>query len=148
MTMPPNSTGLYDPSGEHSACGVGFLTRKDGRQTHDLLLKVHEALCAVPHRGGMSSEGAGDGAGISVDLSLAFFRKLTGEDLQLGAFGVGNFFLPSDPSQHEYATRLIAETLASAGLKVVVMRDLPVDESRIGTRAVKLQLPIRQWVFT
>ncbi|MEM9962395.1 MAG: glutamate synthase-related protein [Pseudomonadota bacterium] len=43
---------------------------------------------------------------------------------------------------------MIAETLASAGLKVVVMRDLPVDESRIGTRAVKLQLPIRQWVFT
>ncbi|NRB03281.1 MAG: hypothetical protein HRU30_08455, partial [Rhodobacteraceae bacterium] len=51
-----NNQGLYDPSQEHSACGVGFLTRKDGTQTHDLLRKGHEALCAVPHRGGMSSE--------------------------------------------------------------------------------------------
>ena len=29
--------GLYDPDLEHSACGVGFLTRKDGVQTHDVL---------------------------------------------------------------------------------------------------------------
>ncbi|MEM6477534.1 MAG: hypothetical protein AAF647_00670, partial [Pseudomonadota bacterium] len=69
MTEFDNSYGLYDPSFEKSSCGVGFLTRKGGVQTHDLLLKGHEALCAVPHRGGMSSEGVGDGAGISVDLS-------------------------------------------------------------------------------
>ncbi len=65
----PSQTGLYDPEREHSACGVGFLTRKDGIQSHDVLRRGHEALCAVPHRGGMSSEGVGDGAGVSVDLS-------------------------------------------------------------------------------
>ncbi len=91
-----NTTSLYDPLLEHSACGVGFLTRKDSKQTHELLEKGHEALCAVPHRGGMSAEGVGDGAGVSVDLSLRFFSKLTGHDLKAGAFGVGNFFLPDD----------------------------------------------------
>ena len=55
----PSQTGLYDPEREHSACGVGFLTRKDGIQSHDVLRRGHEALCAVPHRGGMSSEGVG-----------------------------------------------------------------------------------------
>ncbi|MEM6550807.1 MAG: glutamate synthase-related protein, partial [Planctomycetota bacterium] len=139
---------MYDPTDEHSNCGVGFLTRKDGSQSHDLLIKGHESLCGVPHRGGMSSEGVGDGAGISVDLSLKFFRKVTGVDLEPGAFGVGNFFLPSDPNERERATILINETLADwAGFDVLVVRDLPVNNDVIGERAVKWQLPIRQWVF-
>ncbi|MEM7060534.1 MAG: glutamate synthase-related protein [Pseudomonadota bacterium] len=148
MTNRERKFGLYDPAREHSACGVGFLVRKDGSQTHDLLLKGHEALCSVPHRGGMSSEGVGDGAGISVDLSIEFFRRLTGQqDLQPGAFGVGNFFLPSDEGIHERATQLVADTLAKAGFDILLVRDLPVDTSKIGERAIKWQLSIRQWVF-
>lgn len=143
-----HSNGLYDPSLEHSNCGVGFLTRKDGVQTHDVLVKGHQALCAVPHRGGMSSEGVGDGAGISVDLSLAFFRKLTGCELQPGGFGVGNFFLPADASQHEAAARLIETTLVKAGFTIKTIRAMPVNNDAIGARAVKHQLPIAQWVFT
>ena len=139
--------GLYDPSQERSSCGVGFLTRKDSKQTHDLLVKGHEALCSVPHRGGMSSEGCGDGAGISVDLSVDFFRKVTGRDLEPGAFGVGNFFLPADESQHERAIAFINRTLADHGLEVIHERDVPVDNSVIGERSVKWQLAIRQWVF-
>ena len=92
--------GLYDSSLDKNSCGVGFLTRKDGKQTHDLLVKGHEALCAVPHRGGMSAEGVGDGAGVSIDLSLEFFNQVTGHNLCMGGFGVGNFFKPSDVIQH------------------------------------------------
>ncbi|MEM9971749.1 MAG: hypothetical protein AAF762_11725, partial [Pseudomonadota bacterium] len=138
----PNS--LYDPTAEHSSCGVGFLTRKDSKQTHDLLRKGHEALCAVPHRGGMSSEGVGDGAGISVDLSLKFFSRLTSRTLEKGAFGVGNFFLPADASQHERAAALIEAALAEAGFTTLLVRDMPVNNDAIGARAVKWQLPIRQ----
>ncbi|MEM1107665.1 MAG: glutamate synthase central domain-containing protein, partial [Planctomycetota bacterium] len=140
-------TGLYDPNDEHSACGVGFLTRKDSVQTHDVLVKGHEALCGVPHRGGMSSEGVGDGAGISVDLSLKFFRKVTGVDLEPGAFGVGNFFMPADPNEHETAVNIINETLDQWGFEIVCLREVEVDNARIGERAAKWQLPIRQWVF-
>ena len=94
-------SGLYNPDQEHSSCGVGFLTRKDGVQTYEVVRKLHEALCAVPHRGGMSSEGVGDGAGVNLDLSVRFFTELTGHaDLTLGRFGVGNFFLPNDPAFH------------------------------------------------
>lgn len=93
MSVTEQKFGLYDAAFEKSSCGVGFITRKDGVQTHDVLKRGHEALCAVPHRGGMSAEGVGDGAGVSLDLSLSFFRELTGSDaLQAGRFGVGNFF--------------------------------------------------------
>ena len=50
-----NSCGLYDSSLEKDNCGVGFITRKDGVQTHDVLVRGHEALCTIPHRGGMSA---------------------------------------------------------------------------------------------
>ncbi len=138
---------LYDPAQEHSSCGVGFLTRKDGTQTHDLLLKGHEALCAVPHRGGMSSEGVGDGAGVSVDLSIPFFSRVTGKKLKAGEFGVGNFFMPSDPTQHDRAAKLIEKALADAELDVLVARDMPVSNDAIGERSVPYQLAIKQWVF-
>lgn len=93
MSVTEQKFGLYDAAFEKSSCGVGFITRKDSVQTHDVLKRGHRALCAVPHRGGMSAEGVGDGAGVSLDLSLSFFRELTGEDgLRAGRFGVGNFF--------------------------------------------------------
>ena len=140
--------GLYDSAFEKSSCGVGFLTRKDGKQTHELLIKGHEALCAVPHRGGMSAEGVGDGAGVSVDLSVEFFNRITGLNLTLGEFGVGNFFLPNDPKQHQAACDLINLVLLSHGMKTMVMRDVAVDNSILRPAAVEYQLPIAQWVFS
>lgn len=84
---------LYNADLSQDSCGVGFITHKQSKQTHDLLVKSHEALCTIPHRGGMSAEGIGDGAGVNIDLSLNFFRKITGiNDLELGQFGVANFF--------------------------------------------------------
>ncbi|MET0450879.1 MAG: glutamate synthase-related protein [Mycobacterium sp.] len=139
---------MYDPDREKDSCGVGFLTRKDGVQTQEVIRKLHEALCAVPHRGGMSSEGVGDGAGVNLDLSLRFFAELTGRpDLQLGRFGVGNFFLPSNPAFHREAEAVIEDALLAQGFDVVLKRDVPVDDSAIRPAAVKYQLPIRQWVF-
>ena len=98
---------LYDHSSERSSCGVGFITRKDGAQTHDVILKGHEALCAVPHRGGMSSEGVGDGAGICIDLSDSFFSRLTSQKLTNGQYGVGNYFLPTNPGSRTLAIETV-----------------------------------------
>ncbi|MCC7254045.1 glutamate synthase-related protein [Hyphomicrobium sp.] len=138
---------LYDVGSDRSSCGVGFITRKDGVQTHDVLRRGHEALCAVPHRGGMSSQGVGDGAGVAVDLSLAFFRALTGKPLEPGRFGVGNFFMPDDAAQHARAERLVEEVLTNEGFRVLLKRDVPVDNGALRPAAVRYQLPIRQWVF-
>jgi glutamate synthase (NADPH/NADH) large chain len=139
--------GLYDSTFEKSSCGVGFLTRKDGKQTHDLLVKGHEALCAVPHRGGMSAEGVGDGAGVSIDLSVAFFSKINKSKLVLGEFGVGNFFLPKDQKQHGRARKLIDDALEGEGMVTLITRNVEVDNSVLRPAAIKCQLPIAQWVF-
>ncbi len=147
VEMAANPFGLYNPGDERDNCGVGFLTRKDGVQTHELMLLGHQALCAVPHRGGMSSIGVGDGAGISVDLSLPFFSKIVGKRLKARRFGVGNFFLPDDAGEHERAFAIIEEALTARGMDILVARDMPVDNDAIRPAAISYQLRIRQWVF-
>ncbi|HEY5980550.1 MAG TPA: glutamate synthase-related protein [Microlunatus sp.] len=139
--------GLYDPSRESSACGVGFITRKDGRQDHDVIVRGEHALCAIPHRGGMSSEGVGDGAGVSVDLSVRFFSALTGWPLEPGAFGVANLFMPTDPAYEPQARGIVRAALERQGLEVLLERLVPVDPSAVRPAAVGYQLPIVQWVF-
>ncbi|MCH5644350.1 glutamate synthase-related protein [Gordonia sp. ABSL49_1] len=144
----PSQHLLWDPSDEKSSCGVGFIARKDGVQRHEVIEKAAEALCSVPHRGGMSSEGVGDGGGVSMDLSLRFFRKVTGRrKLALGQFCVGNFFLPDTAAGATKATALIERTMTDRGFTVLTVRDVPVDNGVLRPAAVAHQLPIRQWVF-
>ncbi len=143
----PYPYGLYDPTKESDSCGVGFITRKDGEQTHEVLRMAHSALCTVPHRGGMSAEGVGDGAGVNVDISLHFFRKITGQQLESGRFGVGNFFVPKDSELRANAERLVEETLAAYGMSVILKRDMPLDTNVLRPAAIPSQLPIAQWVF-
>lgn len=147
-TQKPNSYGLYDPAAGSDSCGVGFITRKDGEQTHEILQMAHGALCTVPHRGGMSAEGVGDGAGVNVDLSLHFFRKITGQALEAGRFGVGNFFVPKDARLRANAERLVEETLTHFNLPIMMKRDMPLDSSVTRPAAVQFQLPIVQWIFS
>ena len=139
--------GLYDSAYDKSSCGVGFITRKDGVQTHELLEKGHEALCAVPHRGGMSAEGVGDGAGVSIDLSSEFFQKITNTELTSGNFGVGNFFMPNNHVHHPKARQLVTSSLVEKGLEILTERDVEVNNQVLRSAAVELQLPIAQWVF-
>ena len=140
--------GLYDPAAEHSSCGVGFLTRKAGDPHHDVLVRAHHALCAIPHRGGMSSEGVGDGAGVNIDLSAEFFSEVTGSPLTERQFGVGNFFLPEDADGEAKARKLVTDCLESEGLAILHVRDVPVDNSVLRPVAVGYQYRITQWVFT
>jgi len=140
---------LYDAALSQDSCGVGFITHKKGEQTHELLLLSHQALCTIPHRGGMSAEGIGDGAGVNIDLSLKFFRKITGNDsLELGQFGVANFFFPEDHN-HDVSTsqELVERHFKAAGLPVILWRIIPVDNDVINEASRKAQLPIKQCVF-
>ncbi len=128
---------------------MGFITHKQSKQTHELLVKSHEALCTIPHRGGMSAEGIGDGAGVNIDLSLKFFRKITGIDsLEPGQFGVANFFFPEDHDHYDSAANeLIERHFKSSGLPIILWRNIPVDFDVINAAAIKAQLPIKQCVF-
>ena len=139
---------LYDKSKEHSSCGVGFITRKSGEQSHETLLLSHRALCEIPHRGGMSSEGIGDGAGINFDLSVNFYRYLTGlKDLQAGDFGVANFFFPKSKESEKECKNLIDKYLLSRNITIQQWRDLPVNDAVLNVASRSAQPVIRQVVF-
>ncbi|MCK5828788.1 MAG: glutamate synthase large subunit [Methylococcales bacterium] len=141
---------LYDEQLSQDSCGVGFITHKKSKQSHDLLVKSHEALCTIPHRGGMSAEGIGDGAGVNIDLSLNFFRKATGiKDLELGQFGVANFFYPEQHESYDSAaTELVEKHLKEFNLPIITWRNIPVDNSVLNDASIKAQLPIKQVIFT
>jgi glutamate synthase (NADPH/NADH) large chain len=141
---------LYNADLSQDSCGVGFITHKKSKQSHDLLVKSHEALCTIPHRGGMSAEGIGDGAGVNIDLSLKFFRKITGiTDLQLGQFGVANFFFPEDHDHYDCdASTLVEKHLKAFELPIITWRKVPVDNSVLSAAVIKAQFPIRQIIFS
>ncbi|CCN81080.1 putative glutamate synthase [Vibrio nigripulchritudo SFn27] len=146
--MNQESRSLYDREHEHSSCGVGFITDKTGEQTHQLLALAHEALCTIPHRGGMNAEGIGDGAGVNIDLSVNFYRFLLNEPtLEKGEFGVANFFFPFDSTQFENAKSLILETLYKYSLKVELWREVPVNPEAVNNASQKVQQTIQQVVF-
>ncbi|QCR44344.1 glutamate synthase large subunit [Curtobacterium sp. SGAir0471] len=145
--MNPSPFGLYDPARESSDCGVGFITRLDGTPSHDVIRKGDEALCSIPHRGGKSAEGVGDGAGVSIDLSVEFFSAITGEALRAGHFGVANCFVPSDPAERAAAVQTVTGAIEHEGFELLLVRDVPVDHSVARPEAEQYQLPIVQWVF-
>ncbi|MGR9051538.1 MAG: glutamate synthase-related protein [Gammaproteobacteria bacterium] len=140
---------LYHADQSKDSCGVGFITHKKSKQTHELLIKSHEAMCTIPHRGGMSAEGIGDGAGVNIDLSLKFFRKVTGNAaLELGHFGVANFFFPEDHEHYDSeASELVEKHLKNFELPIIRWRNIPVDDSVINEASKKAQLPIKQVIF-
>jgi hypothetical protein len=49
--QPPEAVGLYDPSFEHDACGVGMVARLDNQPTHDVIRRAITALENLEHRG-------------------------------------------------------------------------------------------------
>ena len=72
----PNKTGLYDPSYEHDACGIGAIAQIKGIKTHKTIKDALDILIHLEHRGGTGAEDtSGDGAGILIQILDRFFRE-------------------------------------------------------------------------
>ena len=64
MTDLPISQGLYDPSREHDACGMGFVANTLGQKSHAIITDGLTILANLDHRGGVGADPSlGDGAG-------------------------------------------------------------------------------------
>ena len=139
---------FFDRNLEHSSCGVGFITHKQSKQTHELLEHAHQALCKIPHRGGFSAMGVGDGAGVNVDISLSFFQHLTERtDIELGNFGVANFFYPQDHAQHTEAESIIRNVFGEFDFDIILWRDVAINPDALNKESADAQLCIHQIVF-
>ncbi len=148
MTSVPARQGLYDPQFEHDACGVAFVVDVEGRRSHRMVELGLASLCHLDHRGATGAEAnVGDGAGILIQVPDAFLRAVADFELPAaGTYAVGLAFLPRDDADRAQAQRAIAKIVDSEGMRVVGWRDVPVDNSMIGSMARDVE-PVFRHLF-
>ncbi len=146
MNHLPAPQGLYDPAFEHDACGVAFVVDMHGRKSHEMVQRGLRSLCNLDHRGATNAEdNVGDGAGILTQIPDRLLRDECDFDLPAdGSYAVGIAFLPTDPGAAADATTEIEKLATAEGLTVLGWRDVPVDNSMIGSQALEIEPLFRQ----
>ncbi len=147
----PAQQGLYDPSQEHDACGVGFVAHIKGKQSHEIVSQGLQILENLTHRGAVGADPlAGDGAGILLQIPDKFLRDEMGwgkiELPAVGEYGVGMIFLPRDEKARAACEKVIASKIKTEGQELIGWRDVPVDNSGLG-ESVKAVEPLVRQVF-
>ena len=146
--MPPKR-GLYDPSLEHDACGIGFVADLKRPANHGILEKATEVLCHLTHRGAAGSdEMTGDGAGMLIQAPDKFLRKVadaSGFGLpDLGSYASALVFLATDADERVKQIQILEEVIAAEGQTLLGWREVPTDPETIGPIARAGMPEIRQ----
>jgi glutamate synthase domain-containing protein 2/glutamate synthase domain-containing protein 1/glutamate synthase domain-containing protein 3 len=147
----PPAQGLYDPSLERDACGIGFVAHVNGRKSHNIITRGIQILANLTHRGacGCDSE-TGDGAGLLVQIPHGFFvRECAALGFTLPSpfeYGVGMVFLPVEAHQRLVCEGVLERIVREEGLAVLGWRDTPVDGDAIG-RVARASQPYIQQIF-
>ena len=142
----PDRQGLYDPRHEHDSCGVSFVCDLRGRPSHDVVMKGISALCNLEHRGAQGADvNTGDGAGILIQIPDRFYRDVVAFDLPAaGEYATGIAFLPQDPDLAVLAAAAVERILGEEGLVVFGWRNVPIDESMLGSASLMTMPTFRQ----
>jgi len=146
----PAKQGLYDPSNEHDACGVGFVCHMKGKKSHEIVSNALTILENLDHRGACVEENTGDGAGILIQIPDAFLKKAakaSGIELpDQGKYGVANLFCSPDQAARTQAQAVFEEIAAGEGCPVLGWRDIPTDNATLG-KSAKASEPFMRQVF-
>ena len=142
----PFKQGLYDPSREHDACGVGFIADIRGDKSHQIVAHGLEILNNMSHRGAVGADKmAGDGAGMLLQLPDAFFAGETRFDLPApGDYGVGMIFMPRSRLGLAEASGVVERYILAEGQRVLGWRTVPVNNENLGASVRPTEPPIRQ----
>jgi len=146
--LPPNQ-GLYDPSYEHDACGVGFVVNIKGKKSHNIIVQGLEILNNLTHRGAVGADPlAGDGAGILIQVPDRFLRtecKSLGITLPpSGEYGVGMVFLPQSADSRATCEDLLAQLIAAEGQTLLGWREVPTNNHGLSESVKAIEPVIRQ----
>ena len=150
-TDPAQRSGLYDPTFEHDACGVGFVVDIAGRRSHSVIARGLQVLINLQHRGACGCESnTGDGAGILIQMPHRFLRKVAaaaGMELpDAGFYGAGPVFLPTDRAARERIREVFQRIISDEGQTLLGWRAVPVDDSHLGSAAATTR-PVIEQVF-
>ncbi|PPD29226.1 MAG: glutamate synthase large subunit [Hyphomicrobium sp.] len=147
----PEAQGLYDPSREHDACGVGFIADMKGRKSHRIVEDALHILENLEHRGAVGADPlAGDGAGILIQIPHAFLSaecaKIGVKLPEPGHYAAGHVFMPEDERLMAHCKRVWGRCLKDEGLTLIGWRAVPVDSSCLSD-LVRSTEPVHRQVF-
>ena len=147
----PAAQGLYDPSREHDACGVGFVVNMHNTKSHDIVRMGLEILLNIDHRGATGADpNAGDGCGMLLQIPHDFFAGKAEENgfalPEPGHYAIGVMFLPKDTAALAAIETIVARVTEEQGFVLLGWRDVPVDPSVLG-ESVKPSEPMTRQVF-
>ncbi len=141
--------GLYDPSFERDACGIGFVANIKGNKNHQTISDALTILENMEHRGACGCEPTtGDGAGIMIQIPHEFFYD---ECLQLEItlpdaeqYAVGMIFFPKEIRLREECRDILSRAADKMGMKVLGWRNVPSRSQGIGPSALSVEPDIEQ----
>ena len=142
--------GLYTPELEKDSCGVGLLCDLKAEPSHYIVDSALTILENMEHRGAYGAEeNTGDGAGILTQIPKSFFINVAKEKgivmPDYGYYGVGMFFFPKDPVKKEFCHTIIRKYVYMYDMDVFMTREVPVDNSMIGSMALATEPDMEQW---
>ncbi len=147
-----HAQGLYDPSNEHDACGVGFVAHIKGKKSHSIVEQGLLILKNLDHRGAVGADKLmGDGAGILIQIPDQYFREeMAKQGVTLpppGEYGVGMVFLPKENASRLACEQEIERAVLAEGQVVLGWRDVPVDFDMPMSPTVRAKEPVIRQIF-
>lgn len=135
----PKVQGLFDPTLEHDACGVGFIADMKGRKSHQIVTNALKILQNLEHRGAVGADPlAGDGAGMLIQIPHDFLKQAcAGLGFTLpapGRYAVGYVFMPQDERLRVLCELTWTRIVKEQGLEILGWRSVPVDNSSLSDR--------------
>ena len=132
----PSAQGLYNPADEHDACGVAMVATLNKVPSHLIVSQALTALRNLEHRGASGAEpDSGDGAGILICVPDDFYRSVVDFSLPpVGQYATGIAFIDHDFDD----LPAIVEIATQEHLKILGWRELPTDDSNLGTTALSV----------
>ena len=147
----PEQQGLYSPSNERDACGLGFVAHIKGKKSHQIVQQGLQILANLTHRGATGYDPKlGDGAGILIQMPDAFMRKEAtklGINLPaVGSYACGTAFLPQTKNGREACESIVARIIHEEAQTLLGWRDVSRDNSNIAQAAKNVE-PVMRQVF-
>ncbi|GKQ56312.1 glutamate synthase-related protein [Sphaerotilus sulfidivorans] len=144
--------GLYDPTQEHDACGVGFVAHIKGQKAHSIVEQGLKILENLDHRGAVGADPLmGDGAGILIQIPDEFFRaEMAKQGVDLpppGEYGVGMIFLPKEHASRLACEQELERAVKAEGQVLLGWRDVPVDADMPMSPTVRKTEPVIRQIF-
>lgn len=135
---------------EHDACGIGTVCQIDGTPSHSVVDQALHIVEKLEHRAGKDASGTvGDGVGILLQISDAFFSKLAARTEKIefepkGRTGIGMFFFPENELERNQAKRLFETIVAKEGCTFAGWRKVETDTSILSPKALECMPSIWQ----